>query len=212
MGAETSSRDRRAVQREALVACAEAAIAAEGLAAIRARGLADCVGCSVGAIYNLVSDLDELILLVAQRTMADLNGRLDAIDSAGVHTGAKSGDPDRFVAWALAYGAFAAQNRNRWRALFEHRLPPGRALPDWFEADQSRLFIRLEEGLAARMPMLDVPTRRLRARTLFSAVHGIVALGLEEKIVAMPVAAVEAELAIFVRSYLAGALSSARPS
>jgi transcriptional regulator, TetR family len=39
---------------------------------------------------------------------------------------------------------------------------------------------------------------------LFSAVHGIVALGLEEKLVAMPVSAVESELEAFVRAYLAG--------
>ena len=190
--------DRRTAQRARLIACAEAAIAAEGLAALRARSLADCVGCSVGAIYNLVTDIDELILFVAQRTMADLNARLQAVDQG------RAGEAERFVAWALAYCAFAAENRNRWRALFEHRLAPGRALPHWFEADQMRLFVRLEEGLAARLPTLDAPARRLRARTMFSAVHGIVALGLEEKIVAMPVAAVEVELATFVRAYLAG--------
>ncbi len=190
--------DRRADQRAKLVACAESAIAADGLATLRARALADCVGCSVGAIYNLVADLDELTLLVAQRTMADLSACLDASETA------RPADVDRFVAWALAYCAFAAKNRNRWRALFEHRMMPGRALPDWFAADQMRLFERLEDGLAARRPELDPPTRRLRARTLFSAVHGIVALGLEEKLVAMPVSAVEAELSAFVRAYLAG--------
>ena len=194
----TAAQDRRIAQRTKLIACAESAIAADGLAALRARNLADCVGCSVGAIYNLVTDIDELILLVAQRTMADLNARLHSVDKG------RAGEPERFVAWALAYCAFAADHRNRWRALFEHRLVPGRALPDWFEADQMRLFVRLEEGLAARLPALDAAARRLRARTMFSAVHGIVALGLEEKIVAMPMVAVEAELATFVRAYLAG--------
>ncbi len=190
--------DRRDHQREKLIAAAEAAIADDGLAALRARSLAEQVGCSVGAIYNLVADLDELVLLVAQRTMGALSDRLDATDTG------RAGETERFVAWALAYWSFAAMNRNRWRALFEHRLPPGRSLPDWFATEQMRLFERLEEGLAARTPRLDATARRIRARTLFSAVHGIVALGLEEKLVAMPVAAVEAELKAFVRAYLAG--------
>lgn len=193
-----ASHDRRAGQRDKLVACAESTIAVDGLGTLRARALADCVGCSIGAIYNLVADLDELVLLVAQRTMTALNASLEASGPAG------AADVETFVAWAQAYCAFAAAHRNRWRALFEHRLPTGRPLPDWFEADQMRLFDRLEAGLAARLPTLDTPTLRLRARTLFSAVHGIVALGLEEKLVAMPVAAVEAELAAFVRTYLAG--------
>jgi AcrR family transcriptional regulator len=166
--------------------------------AIRARSLAACVGCSVGAIYNLVGDLDALILLVGQRTMADLNARLDDVAVGRV------GDVDRFVALALAYCDFAAKNRNRWRALFEHQMASGRAVPDWFATDQMRLFLRLEEGLAVRLPALDGDARRIRARTLFSAVHGIVLLGLEEKLVFMPLAALQTELATFVRACLAG--------
>lgn len=192
------SKDRRAVQRETLIDCAEQAIASGGLAALRARNLADCVGCSVGAIYNLVADLDELTLLVAQRTIAKLNERLEAVSSDG------STSADNFVAWALAYCMFAADARNLWRALFEFRMAPGRSLPDWFEADRLRLFAKLEVGLSALMPSADAAALRLRARTLFSAVHGIVSLGLEEKIDTVSVAAVEAELAQFVRSYLAG--------
>lgn len=190
--------DRRKDQREALIACAEQMVAEQGLAAIRARNLAACVGCSVGSLYNLVADLDELVLLVAQRTMARLNSRLDAAASDG------AARVDDFVCWALAYCRFAAEFRNLWRALFEFRLPAGHALPDWFEADRLRLFVRLEAGLSARIPDADSAVVRLRARTLFSAVHGIVALGLEEKIDTVSVAAVEAEVRAFVRTYLAG--------
>ena len=47
------------------------------------------------------------------------------------------------------------------------------------------------------------PARR-RARTLFSAVHGIVALGLDGKLVAMPAALIARELTSFVATYVAG--------
>lgn len=190
--------DRRRVQRRRLIACAEDVITSHGLEALRARDLAAAMGCSVGAIYNLVADLDELTLLVGQRTMADLHTALDSI------AGPDAATPEAFVALALGYCRFAAENRNRWRALFEFRMKPGLTLPDWFAADQIRLFARLERRLALHRPETSTSGLALRARTLFSAVHGIVALGLEEKIVAMPISAIEAELASFVRTYLAG--------
>lgn len=198
----SGSPERRSFQRDRLVACAETAVELHGLAALRARDLAACVGCSVGAIYNLVADLDQLALLVAQRTMADLNARLAEASPVG------DASTEAFVDLALAYCRFAVANRNRWRALFDLRLPRDAALPAWLEDDQMRLFGRLEDRLGHRVPQQDEATLRLRARTLFSAVHGIVTLGLEEKIVAMPIAALEDELAAFVKTYLAGLTTS----
>ena len=188
---------RREGQRETLVVCASAAVAAGGLAALKARDLAACVGCSLGAIYNLVADLDELVLRVSLRTLAALDAELDAVE------GPDTADAQaQLVAWAKAYAAFAAANRNLWRALFEFRMAPGSEFPDWFAADQLRLFVRLESRLAPLMPDADPLTVKQQARTLFSAIHGIVALGLEQKLVEMPVEAIDTEIEQFLRRYL----------
>ena len=80
----------------------------------------------------------------------------------------------------------------------------GTDLPGWFAEDQSRLFLRVERQLTALMPDLDDGTVKRRARTLFSAVHGIVAIGIEQKLVAFPETSIEAEIELFVRTYLAG--------
>ena len=69
--------DPRADQREKLIAAAKTAIDTQGLGGLRARDLAAEIGCSVGGIYNLVADLDELVLRVGQGTMADLNACLN---------------------------------------------------------------------------------------------------------------------------------------
>lgn len=210
MEQRTEAERRRAAQRAQLIVAAEAAIAAEGLAGLRARRLAEEVGCSLGAIYNLVSDLDELVLLVAQRTFTALGAALDANGPAEDANGPAEDDVKaRFTAWARAYLRFASENRNRWRALFEFRLTPGQPLPDWFAADQEKLFERLEAGLARLAPLMPAAKRKLSARTLFSAVHGIVALGLDEKLVALPADAVEDELVRFVSVYVDGFARSA---
>ena len=66
-----------------------------------------CVGCSLGAIYNLVADLEELVLRVSQRTLAALDAELDAVyvlDSIAAGT--------QLLAWSKCYAAFAASYRN----------------------------------------------------------------------------------------------------
>ena len=197
--ADTDPRaDRRAGQRGRLVDAADMAVVNGGLGAVRARDLARDIGCSLGAIYNLVGDLDELVLLVNQRTMAALGAHLDAARSAADDHAAQ------LVAWALAYAGFAAHNRNRWRALFDFRMRPGATFPPWFADAQQDIFVRLEERLEGLTTDRDAVGQRLRARTLFSAVHGIVSLGLEGKLVAMPADAIDSELASFVTTYVAG--------
>src|SRR5262245_66505905 len=93
---------RRAQLRDALVAAAERTVEREGLRGLRARSLAKEVGCAVGAIYNAVEDLDELVLLVNARTLRALEAELAAADRGAEHAG-----PDaaiaRLVRMALAY-------------------------------------------------------------------------------------------------------------
>src|SRR5215471_17508631 len=78
-----STEQRRARLRDALVAAAERAIEQQGLATLRARALAQEVGCAVGAIYNVVEDLDDLVLLVNARTLAALEHDLSVADRSG---------------------------------------------------------------------------------------------------------------------------------
>ena len=147
--------------------------------------LAGSIGCAVGAIYNVVADLDELIMLVNSRTLAALERELLAAD--GAHADQQGGNTavDRLCRMALAYLDFATTRRLRWRAVFEHRLPAGKAMPDWYLDDQMRLFSYVERPVGELLPGIPQSRRALIARTLFSAVHGIVTLGLEEKLQAL---------------------------
>src|SRR6185312_5356077 len=82
---------RREQLKEALVDAALRSIAAEGLGGLKARALADEVGCAVGAIYNVVEDLDELILFANTKTLE----QLETILSTAIK-------PGRGVDWAVA--------------------------------------------------------------------------------------------------------------
>lgn len=196
---ETKAGARRRKLRDALVDAAERTIDAEGLRGLKARELAYKVGCAVGAIYNVVTDLDDLIYAVNARTLAALEDKLtEAGATARAEEESIDRALDRLVRLALAYTEYAAAHTPRWRAVFDHQPQPGRDIPDWYMADQLRLFGYVEEPLKTLRPD-DAPQRRaLIARSLVSAVHGIVVLGLEEKLQLLPRQVLREQVALLV--------------
>src|SRR6187551_3543142 len=139
--------ERREKLREELILAAERSINAAGLAGLKTRELAREIGCANGAVYNLVEDMDELILRVGSRTL----GRLDAALSAAEAQGPAS-PRDTLVRIAVAYCDFAAENLELWRALFEHRMAPDKPVPEWAVDEQMNLFRHIYQPLAELFP------------------------------------------------------------
>ena len=185
----TKTANRRNELRERLIEEAERSIATRGLAGLKARDLAKEVGCALGAIYTVFPDLDAIIYEVNARTLAAFGrvfGRLErtepiaAVDEADAAIG-------RLVRLAVGYLDFAAKNQPRWRALFEHRMATDkRVVPDWYVERQRPLFLLVEKPLGALRPDFGEAERERFARTMFSAVHGVVILGLDEKLMPLP--------------------------
>jgi AcrR family transcriptional regulator len=191
--------ERREKLRESLILAAEQSIAAKGLAGLKTRELAREIGCANGAVYNLVEDMDELILRVGSRTLERLDTALTDAESKGA-----TSPGETLVRIAIAYCDFAADNLELWRALFEHRMAPGKPIPDWAVDQQMDLFRHIYRPLATLFPNQSATELGVTARSLFSAVHGMVALGLEQKLIAVPVEALRNEIAIIVRAMIEG--------
>jgi AcrR family transcriptional regulator len=191
--------ERRQKLREELILAAEKSIAGGGLAALKTRELAREIGIANGAVYNLVEDVDELILLVGSRTLSRLDTALTQAESVGPPS-----PTEKLVRIAVAYCDFAAENLELWRALFEHRMTPGKPIPEWAVSEQMDLFRHIFHPLAALMPSRSQAELGVTARSLFSAVHGMVLLGLEQKLIAVPVEALRAEIAVIVRAMVKG--------
>ena len=202
---------RRGELKEALIEAAERAVVTIGPEGIRAREIAREVGCAVGAIYNVFPDLDAIYFAVNSRTLAAFE---EFVAGRRRKTMRKSDTRQQaigaLVDLALAYFDFAAENQPRWRTLFEHRLAaPGRDLPEWYVDEQRRLFLLVEEPLGALRPDMTGDERMLFARTMFSAVHGVVSLGLDEKVVATPHPVLRQQIATLVGSIGDGLLRAA---
>lgn len=182
----TAADTRRSALRDRLTDIAEATIAIRGLSALRARDLAVEAGCALGAIYTVFPALDDLVLLVNARTFARMGA---AIGQALADT--QPAPRAQMTAMALAYAAFARDNRPAWSALFTIDRPAGTSPPDWYKADMDQLLALIEAPLQALMPDLTAPDRVLMARALFSAIHGIVSLGLDDATSGVPQAQID---------------------
>jgi AcrR family transcriptional regulator len=194
--------ERREKLRTDLILAAERMIAERGLAGLKTRDLAREIGCANGAVYNLVADVDELILRVGSRTLLRLDAELAAAENAGVPS-----PQETLVRIAIAYCDFAAEHLELWRALFEHRMERGKNVPDWAISEQMELFGHIYRPLAALLPKRSPEELGITARSLFSAVHGMVALGLEQKLVAVPLPALRHEIGGLVRAMLDGLIA-----
>ncbi len=194
--------ERKAALREAVLNAAEAIVASHGLGALKARDVAQKAGCSLGAIYTVFTDLDMLILAINARTLHRLEQELAAHPEPDTATlNVVTGN---LVALSGVYLDFAAANRLLWRALFEHRLAEGRALPQDQNERRNTLFNFIERPLTKLGIEPDPDARALLARSLFSALHGMILLGLEEKLVKMPIETLKNQIGIVVIAMLRG--------
>ena len=175
-----NTEQRRAELRTRLIDAAEATIVEDGLAALKARALAKEAGCAVGAIYTIFDDLDQLTMAVNARTFRRLGAFVKEATDGTDGTA-------RLVAMGHGYLHFAEANTNAWRALFDLRMSSDMAVPDWYLAELAQVFALIATPLQERHPDWPPARVQLLTRTLFSSVHGIVLLGLERRISAVPI-------------------------
>ncbi len=191
---------RRAALRENLVLIAERTISEKGLTALRARDLASEAGCAVGAIYNVFGDLTDLVLTVNARTFHRLGA-----DVAEALAEAPQDPVEQLIVMAQAYHKFAADNHLSWRALFDVERAPDEAAPDWYLEEMGRLFAYIADPLAVIFPGRDSHEHALLTRALFSSVHGIVLLGLDQASSGVPAEDIDRMIALVLRQLTASA-------
>lgn len=186
---------RREELRIRIIEIAEDIITTDGIDALKARNLAKRAECAVGAIYNVFDDLQDIVIAVNGRTFHHLgiaiSERVKDMEDA---------DPtDRLITMSFAYLDFARKNPNLWRCLFEFKLSVDMDVPDWYWKEMMRLFGFISGPLKKIFPEKSDDDIALMTRTLFSSVHGIVMLGLENRISGVPYSQLESMIALILK-------------
>ena len=135
-----------------------------GYAKFSAREVAKRIGYSVGTIYNVFDNLDDLMLALNSRTFLDW--------AASVTRTLETAGSDRIAVLVASYFGFAITNRNLWMAIYDHRLPPGAAFPERYARQRRVLTEILEREIAAVLPDDRKDRAPALARSLLATVHG----------------------------------------
>jgi AcrR family transcriptional regulator len=162
--------------REIALQAAEDLVAAQGLAGLSTRKVVARIGYTVGSLYMVFRNLDELIVQMNERT-------LDALYELLAASVADRQPPAAAIrALARAYISFALTQTHRWLAIYQHRLPEGESIPESFTEKVARMFELVQRQLALLSPRRSPDDIALAARALWSGIHGVCILGFDQKL------------------------------
>ncbi|MBU2707469.1 TetR/AcrR family transcriptional regulator [Zooshikella marina] len=144
--------------------------------AISTRMVAKAIGYTVGTLYTVFKHQADMLLHVNARTM----------DRMFLHCQRGISDSNtaehNLTLMALSYHQFALQEPNHWNLVFSLRLPENEPLPQWQQANIDRIFHLLEYELARLSPETSPQSIQKNARILWSGVHGMTTLSLNNKL------------------------------
>ena len=161
--------------KELILESAYQILESEGLAGFSAREIARRIEYSPGTIYNMFENLDDVVLRIEARVLDALDDRLRAAL-------AEPDGEDAVVRLARAYVAFTHEKPKLWNLLFEHHLPQGAELPEWYQQKLESLLHHVEAALTAHFPPGQEDDRKRAARVLWAGVHGLVSLSTADKL------------------------------
>jgi AcrR family transcriptional regulator len=150
--------------RELIIAEGHRQMAEHGFSNFSARHVAREIGYSVGTIYNLFPSVDHLLLAINTRTFSQWS------QFVGRRLGEAGGD--RIAVLVRAYFDFAREHTNLWMAIYDHRLPPGMALPPEDDEIRRELTSIVIRELSAVLPERSESEVERLARSLIATVHG----------------------------------------
>lgn len=152
---------------------AERLVRQGGRQALSMRLIAKAASCASGTLYNVIGDLDDIILQLNARTTIQLADHLEMA--------AADADPvKRIMAMAHAYVEMGEANAQLWSILFEFRLPEGRELPERYRQVLARpieaVHVAAREAFRSEIECANFVAR------IWTALHGVVALSITGKL------------------------------
>lgn len=167
-----------------------------GFSEFSTRKIAKEIGYTVGTLYNVFDNYDDIILHINARTLDEMQSFIEA----NMNLQLKGVSSVKQI--AKLYIDFAHQNRNSWSSLFEYNIPQELTSPEWYDQRIASLF-GVVEGL-----LLDFIGKKSEAlehaKVIWASVHGICILSLTRKLNVVGVGSVEILTDSLIENYLRG--------
>lgn len=163
--------------KEMVIVAAEKILVEEGYGKLTTRRIAKEIGYTVGSLYMVIKNVDDLMLLLNARTLQLLLEKIE-VDLA------KYDDTqpyDSLMQIAVSYVDFAFDHKEKWQAIFMHRVTDSELLTEEYFVNIKNLFRVIGHKLSLLAPTLNKDELELLTRGLWGAVHGVTILSLDQK-------------------------------
>lgn len=138
------------------------------------RKIANMIGYVPSTLVNVFGNYNLLLLHVVAKTLDELSAE------ATVAVEQSSNPQDALFNLAYCYHDFALKHPNRWQLVFEHNMN-GENLPQWQSNRIDKMTGMLEQLLLAIAPHHTEKEVLKASRVLWSGVHGITLLSVDDK-------------------------------
>ena len=177
---------------------ARAIVDKKGYNGLTARRVAKEIGYTVGTLYLVFKNLDDLIVSLNTETVTELRLHLEQASKL-------CKDPKAHIpVLAHAYIEYATRHPNSWRLAFEHRLPEGQPVPEALREQTDALFTMVADLIRPHAAHLRDAEIGEIATALWSGVHGICILSLTDKLHLGSSASLQRLTDILIDNFLAG--------
>ena len=132
----------------------------KGASALTARKLSEASDCSVGAIYNQFSNMDNYVLVQNYITLDELSEKLQTVEKTDNPFVDMNNLLQNFVTFVL-------ENNNLWFMLYNYHLTSRRRFSFYYLRKVASLIKIVNEYIEKIVPKMDAPERLLSAQVLW---------------------------------------------
>ncbi len=132
----------------------------KGASALTARKLSEASDCSVGAIYNQFSNMDNYVLVQNYITLDELSEKLQTVEKTDNPFVDMNNLLQNFVTFVL-------ENNNLWFMLYNYHLTSRRRFSFYYLRKVASLIKIVNEHIEKIVPKMDAPERLLSAQVLW---------------------------------------------
>ncbi len=162
--------------REMAIRAAAKHVETEGYQSLTARKVASSIGYTVGTLYHVFRNFDDLIMHMNAQTIDEMAALIQQ------KTRKKRNPEARIRAMAEFYVQYATDHPDRWRLVFEHEAPRGLPTPAQMKERRDVMFEMVAGNLRDLSPERIPQEVAHTATALWSGIHGICILALTGKL------------------------------
>ncbi len=162
--------------RDMILNAAESIIMEHGLRGLSTRKVTRDIGYTVGTLYLVFENLDDLVTHINARTLNRLYLLLTGDEMKDLS------QKEHLFRLGQIYVNFAYADPHRWALIYEDRHSKDRPMPVWYKKNILQMFTIIEELLKPLAPTRTEGEIEQAASALWAGVHGICMLGITQKL------------------------------